>query len=77
MEDSAPTLRRAAILNAWAASLHAISLRTPDETQWENESMTGPAARSRARAILTDLHFWLPVVVLVVGLGLLFFVSKI
>jgi hypothetical protein len=32
--------------------------------------------RSLVRSILTDLHFWLPVGVLAIGLGLLFVVAR-
>jgi hypothetical protein len=38
-------------------------------------SVTPPARRSMLGAILTDIHFWVPVVVLVIGLGLLMFLS--
>jgi len=31
--------------------------------------------RSMGAAILTDLHFWVPVVVLALGLGLLVYIS--
>jgi hypothetical protein len=30
-----------------------------------------------AGTILTDLHFWLPAVVLAIGAGLLFFVARV
>jgi hypothetical protein len=32
---------------------------------------------SLARTILTDFHFWLPAVVLAMGLGLLFFIARV
>lgn len=34
-----------------------------------------PARRTMLGAILTDVHFWIPVAVLAVGLGLLGFLS--
>lgn len=30
-----------------------------------------------ARAVLTDLHLWLPAAVLAIGVGLLFFLARI
>jgi hypothetical protein len=30
-----------------------------------------------ARAILTDVHFWVPAAVLALGVGLLFFVARV
>jgi hypothetical protein len=41
-----------------------------------DESMRKPP-HSLARAILTDLHFWLPAAVLAFGVGLLFFVARV
>jgi hypothetical protein len=38
--------------------------------------VTKPSTRSLTRAILTDLHFWLPAGVLAAGLGLLFFIAR-
>jgi hypothetical protein len=32
--------------------------------------------RSRAHAILTDLHFWIPAVVLAIGLAILIVVAR-
>jgi hypothetical protein len=37
--------------------------------------VTPPANRSMLEAILTDVHFWVPVVVLVLGLALLAYLS--
>jgi hypothetical protein len=41
------------------------------------ESMKKPPKHPLARAILTDLHFWLPAGVLALGLGLLFFIARV
>jgi hypothetical protein len=35
-----------------------------------------PSKHSLPRTIVTDFHFWLPVAVLLFGIGLLFFVAR-
>ena len=35
-------------------------------------SVNGPSKPSLAQAILTDVHLWVPVIVLSLGIGLLF-----
>jgi hypothetical protein len=42
-----------------------------------NESMIKPLKPSLAKAILTDPQFWIPVAVLVLGVGLLMLVDRI
>lgn len=64
--------------------------RPSDRSRLESRPMNNPSGNSVAReerppvvpvnrpiagAILTDIHFWIPVVVLAVGLGLLMYLS--
>ena len=64
--------------------------RSSDRSRLEPRPMNNPSGKSIARvapppavsanrplvgAILTDIHFWIPVIVLAIGLGLLMYLS--
>lgn len=57
-----------------AGMLALRTLSTPHRTKMTETAQT-EQQRSRLRAILTDVHFWVPVGVLIAGLLLLKFIS--
>jgi hypothetical protein len=46
------------------------------DRELDNVFMPKHSQRSVVRTILTDLHFWLPMAVLVAGIGLLFVLTR-